>query len=72
MKSKASERVADIEGGDVWTPGTSVITWPSHGGQNQMWRYEAGHIVNPAGGLVLEAEPDSIAWFIIKQKPSKF
>lgn len=46
--------VVDLEANGA-TPGTNIITWPAHGGQNQRWRIEQldqGYVaLDPSSGL---------------------
>jgi hypothetical protein len=39
IASKLSGKVLDVQGG-VADDGASIIQWPSHGGDNQLWKLE--------------------------------
>jgi hypothetical protein len=49
IKSSHTGKVLDIAGGRA-SPGTKVISYGCHGGDNQLWRYTSdGHILSKLG-----------------------
>jgi hypothetical protein len=55
IQSRHNWLVLDIEGNNP-NRGAKVITWPKHGGSNQLWIYRDGYIESCLNGLVLDID----------------
>ena len=51
--------VADISGGNK-DPGSSVIGWEKHDGNNQFWTFEDGRLISNLNGLAMERDCEYI------------